>query len=206
MTSPPRVRRKRAGAASRTNHRSDVRDAALTLFAERGYRSTGIRDIAEALRIGTTSVYSHIASKQELLRDIVLETCDALLQVQSDAIGSTDDVVEQLRRVAEGHVHYVARARREALVTTEDFASVEEPWLAEVLAKRHAYQVGVQQIIESGQQSGHFRIDEPKLASFAIIEMCESVARWFRDSGPLSESRVAYAYGNFAVRLAGAES
>jgi AcrR family transcriptional regulator len=185
------------------NQLSDVRDAALTLFAERGYRGTGIRDIAEALNIGTTSVYSHIASKQELLRDIVLETCDELLQVQADAIASTDDVAEQLRRAAEAHVRQVARRRREALVTTEDFANVEEPWLAEVLAKRHQYQANIQDLIEKGRAAERFAIDEPKLASFAIIEMCESVARWFRDSGPLSESRVAYAYGNFAVRVVG---
>jgi AcrR family transcriptional regulator len=194
---------KRGRGSGRGNQLSDVRDAALTLFSERGYRGTGIRDIADALNIGTTSVYSHIASKQQLLRDVVLETCDELLQIQAAAMESTDDVAEQLRRVVEAHVRHIAGHRREALVTTEDFASVEEPWLTEVLEKRHAYQANVQTLIEQGRAAGRFAIDEPRLASFAIIEMCESVARWFRDSGPISEARVAYAYGNFAVRVVG---
>jgi AcrR family transcriptional regulator len=203
MAASHRVKGRRSTPPARPNQLSDVKDAALTLFAERGYRGTGIRDIAEALGIGTTSVYSHVSSKQDLLRDIVLETCADLLQAQADAIGSTDDMVEQLRRVAEAHVRLVARSRREALVTTEDFTAVEEPWLSEVLSMRRRYQQTVQEILERGQSQGRFDVDEPKLASFAIIEMCESVARWFRDSGPRSESRVAYAYGNFAVRLAG---
>lgn len=187
----------------RPNQIDDVRAAALELFAERGYRATGIRDLARALGLGPTSVYSHISSKQELLRDIVVETCRTLVAIQRDAIASTDDPAEQLRRAAESHVRFIMQFRREALVTTVEFMEVEEPSLAEVLALRHQFQHTLQELIERGQTLGRFNGDEPKIASFAIIEMCEGVARWFRESGVLSESRVAFLYGEFAVRIAG---
>lgn len=203
MSISGRPKEKRRRQSGKGTELEDIREVALTLFAERGYRGTGIRDIAEALEIGSTTVYNNITSKQDLLRDIVLETCSALLEIQADAIASTDDVVEQLRRIAEGHVHYAAGRQREALITTEDFDAVEEPWLTEVMALRQQYQHRVQEIVEAGKTAGVFDVDLPKLASFAIIEMCESVARWFRDTGPLSQSRVAYAYGDFAVRIAG---
>lgn len=187
----------------RTNHIGDVREAALQLFAERGYRATGIREIARALELGPTSVYSHISSKQDLLRDIVVETCRAIAAEQRDAISVVDDPVEQLRRATEAHVRYVTRFQRQALVTTKEFMEVEEPALSEVLELRHLIQQTVQGLIERGRDIGALRVDEPKVASFAIIEMCEGVARWFRKSGELSESRIAHLYGDFAVRLAG---
>jgi AcrR family transcriptional regulator len=192
-------------APRRTNHIGDVREAALELFAQRGYRATGIREIARALELGPTSVYSHISSKQDLLRDIVVETCRALAAEQQDAISVVDDPVEQLRRAVEAHVRYVTRFQRHALVTTTEFMEVEEPALSEVLEQRHVIQQTIQGLIERGRDIGVFRVEEPKVASFAIIEMCEGVARWFRRSGELSESRIAHLYGEFAVRLAGGQ-
>jgi len=181
----------------------DVRAVAVELFAERGYRATGIRDIAQALGLGPTSVYSHIASKQELLRDVVLDVCRAVAALQAEALATSADPVDRLRRAVEAHVRYVTRYRREALVTTQDFGEVEEPALAEVLEVRARIQRTLQDVIEAGVAAGALAVDDPKIASFAIIEMCEGVARWFRETGALPEERIAGLYGEFAVRLAG---
>jgi AcrR family transcriptional regulator len=183
----------------------DVRAAAIELFAERGYRGTGIRDIAQALGLGPTSVYSHIGSKQELLRDIVLGACRAVAALQEEALAMSTDPVERLRRAVEAHVRYITRYRREALVTTQDFDEVEEPASREVLELRARIQGTLQGVIEAGVAAGALAVDDPKIASFAIIEMCEGVARWFRETGALPEARIAGLYGEFAVRLAGGE-
>jgi AcrR family transcriptional regulator len=191
-------------AARTSNQLSDVREAALTLFAERGYRSTGVRDIADALGIGATSVYSHVRSKGELLRDIVVGTLDAVLLNQADAIASTDDVVDQLRRAAESQIRYFTRFPREAIVTTRDFTWADAGDLPEILDKRQTYRSRIEELLERGTAEGHFRPKNSKIGAFAIIEMCEAVPVWFRPDGELSESAVAYLYGEYAVRLAGA--
>jgi AcrR family transcriptional regulator len=197
---PARQRR----AARTSNQLVDVREAALTLFAERGYRSTGVRDIADALGIGATSVYSHVRSKGELLRDIVVGTLDAVLLNQADAIASTDDVVDQLRRAAESQIRYFTRFPREAIVTTRDFTWADADDLPEILDKRQTYRSRIEELLERGTTEGHFRPRNSKIGAFAIIEMCEAVPIWFRPDGELSESAVAYLYGEYAVRLAGA--
>jgi AcrR family transcriptional regulator len=186
----------------RINQRSDVVDAALSLFAKQGYRSTGVRDIAEALDIGTTSVYSHIRSKADLLRDIVLQTLDAVLAAQADAITSSDDVVVQLRRVAEAQVRYFTRFPREAIVTTQDFGCTEGADLKAVQERRHRYLHRIEELLERGSSEGRFSVDNIKLTAFAIIEMCEAVPKWFHPGGDLSDERVAYLYGEFAARIA----
>jgi AcrR family transcriptional regulator len=185
------------------NQRSDVRAAAVALFAERGYRSTGMRDIAEALDIGTTSVYSHISSKAELLHEITLSTIDAIITTQADAIASSDDVEQQLRRVVESMVRHFTRYPQESIVATRDFVWAEGDNRDEILARRQRLRHGIEDILERGAAQGRFVVESSKMAAFAIIEMCEAVPTWFRDGGELSDARVAYLYGEYAIRIAG---
>lgn len=46
-------------------------DAAVDLFAERGYDGVSIRDIAAAVGIKESSIYKHYASKDEIMEKIV---------------------------------------------------------------------------------------------------------------------------------------
>ena len=84
-----------------------------------------MRDIAEALGIGPTSVYTHISSKAELLQEIVIDTLDAILAIQSEAITSTSDVVQQLRRAAESQVRYFVENPKESLIAIREFRWAE---------------------------------------------------------------------------------
>jgi AcrR family transcriptional regulator len=54
--------------------RQRILDAALILFAERGYDATSMREIAE--RIGTTkaALYYHFASKGDIVRTMLVDT------------------------------------------------------------------------------------------------------------------------------------
>jgi AcrR family transcriptional regulator len=179
-----------------------VVDAALSLFARQGYRSTGIREIAQALDIGTTSVYSHIRSKADLLGEILIGSLDGVLAAQADAIASSTDVVVQLRRAAEAQVRYFTRHPREALVMTRDFSCAEGSDLDAVMQRRHVYLSKIEQLLQEGVDRRQFSVDSVKVTAFAIIEMCEAVPKWFRSNGDLSEDRISYLYGEFAVRIA----
>jgi AcrR family transcriptional regulator len=181
-----------------------VYEAALTLFAAHGYRATGIRDIADALGIGTTSVYSHIDSKAELLSEVVLTTIEAVLQGQTDAIASSEDAAEQLRRTVESFVRHFTRHPREAIVTTRDFVWLDGEDRVRALALRDEFRARIMALLRRGHERGSFTVDNAKVAAFAIIEMCEAIPTWFDPAGELSEARVAYLYAEFAVSIAGA--
>jgi AcrR family transcriptional regulator len=196
-------KRPRRGRPRVINDRSDVRAAATELFAERGYRGTGVRDIADALGIGATSVYSHIKTKAELLHEIVIETLDALLAMQHDAIASTDDVVEQLRRTAEGQLRFLVEHRHESLIAIREFPWAEGGALSAILERRRRYRTAFEDLLTDGVSRGRMAVANPKIAAFAIIEMAEGVPRWFRPGGDMSINQLAYLYGEFALRIAG---
>jgi AcrR family transcriptional regulator len=183
---------------------ADVREAALNLFAERGYHATSMRDIAAALGLQAPSLYNHVSAKQDLLREVMVETMDLLLVQVAAAIASTPDVTEQLRRATEAHVRYHAVHRRNVRVGNYEIPALEQPHRRAVVERRRKYSQIILELIERGVQAGRFDCHSPLLATYAILQMGIGVAMWFREDGPLTADSVAYQYGDIALRIVGA--
>jgi AcrR family transcriptional regulator len=198
--------RARRGRPRGINERSDVRAAAVALFAEQGYRATGVREIADALGIGATSIYSHIKSKSDLLHEILIDTLDALLAVQRDAVTSSPDVVEQLRRAAESQVRFLVEHPHEALIAIRDFRWAQGDALTAIYERRRRYRKVFEDLLIEGANQGSMSVSNTKITAFSIIEMAEGVPRWFRPGGEVSINQLAYLYGEFALRVAGVRS
>ena len=183
---------------------AEIRDAALLLFAERGYAATTMTDIGAAVGMRGPSLYKHVGAKQELLAQIMTGTMDALLHTHRTAVTGCEDIVERLRRAAEAHVRYHARHRLEAFVGTREIRSLEEPHRAEVLRLRAAYEQAFRELLAEGVAAGRFQVTTVKLTSYAIVDLGMGVAVWYREDGDLTEDQIVYQYGDFALRLAGA--
>jgi AcrR family transcriptional regulator len=193
-----------AAAGARSAVTADaVLDAALTLFAERGYHGTAVSQIAAGLGIRTPSLYNHMRSKQDLLEAIIGRTVDSVLDDFRTAVDDVSDPVERLRRAIRVYALRHATHRREALVANRDTASLPEPARTRVRQRERNHERAVRAIICDGVGTGDFHVDSPALASFAILEMCLSIARWFRDDGARTAEQVADEYTDFALRIAG---
>jgi AcrR family transcriptional regulator len=180
-----------------------VLDAALTLFAERGYHGTAVSQIAASLSIRTPSLYNHMRSKQDLLEAIIGPTVDGVLDDFRAAVDGLSDPVERLRRAVRVYALRHATHRREALVANRDTASLPEPARTRTRQRERDHERAVRAIICDGAGTGDFHVASPALASFAILEMCLSIARWFRDDGDRTAGQIADEYADFALRIAG---
>ncbi|MGC5615418.1 TetR/AcrR family transcriptional regulator [Georgenia sp. Z1491] len=181
-----------------------VLDMALTLFAERGYHGTTLRQIAEALGIRTPSLYNHMTSKASLLDAITTSTITAVVDEFTAATEGVTDPVERLRRATEVYAFRHAVHRRETMVVNGDAVHLEDPARSLVREKRRWHERAFRQIIVDGVDAGVFDVESAKLASFAIREMCVSVSRWFRvGGGDTTPEELSRQYGEYALRIAG---
>lgn len=183
----------------------ELREAALTLFAERGYRGTTMRDIAQNLGIRAPSLYNHLRSKQEILRDIMFGTMERAFAAHRAAVHEVDDVTGQLRQAAEAHALLTIRYRREVLVTHREIPSLDEPDRVAIIDKQREYVRGFRAIIERGCSLGRFDVESPRVASFALLEMLNGLEKWYCETGRHSEEDVVRQYGDFALRIVGAK-
>jgi AcrR family transcriptional regulator len=180
-----------------------IREVALTLFARFGYHGTPLSLIATELGIRTPSLYNHMRAKEDLLRDIVADTTEQVWDDYKAAVDSVDDVAERLRRAVTTYALRHATHRREALIVNRDVGSLPEPARTQVLDLRRRHERAIRGLIQEGVELGRFHVQTPALASFGILEMCVSIARWFRDDGPVPAEAVAEQYGDYALRIAG---
>ncbi|TQM11267.1 TetR/AcrR family transcriptional regulator [Pseudonocardia kunmingensis] len=180
-----------------------VLDAALTLFAQRGYHGTALSQIAEALGVRTPSLYNHMRSKHELLLTIVERTVDGVLDDFHAATAGRTDPLDRLYHATRIYAQRHATHRREAIVVNRDTSSLDEPYRTQMQARRREHEHALRDIIAEGVDTGRFTIETPALGSFAIREMCVSIARWFNDDGPLTPQRVAREYTEFALSIVG---
>lgn len=185
--------------------RADVLDAALTLFAERGYHGTSLKQVAQQLDIRTPSLYNHMESKASLLSEIVLGTLERVVVDLEQVIADVEDPIELLRQATEVYALHHATHPREALVVNQDSSSLDEPDRSEAQRIRRENERAFRQIIIDGKEAGVLAVESPKLASFAIREMCVSIARWYQEGGELTADEVARQYSDYALRVVGAE-
>ncbi len=68
----------RTKAASFDAQRAAIRDAAARLFADKGYASASIADLARACGVSKALMYHYYRDKEDLLADVALSYVDRL--------------------------------------------------------------------------------------------------------------------------------
>ncbi|MGH3649335.1 MAG: TetR/AcrR family transcriptional regulator, partial [Acidimicrobiia bacterium] len=89
------------------NSRDDVVRAAGRLFAQRGYHGTSMRDLGRELGLLGSSLYSHVASKQDLLVEVVEEGARLFEASAEDALASPGAAADRLDALIGGHIDVV---------------------------------------------------------------------------------------------------
>jgi AcrR family transcriptional regulator len=182
---------------------SRIHDAALRLFAARGYAATGIREIASDAGVTTAALYHHMGNKQDLLVTIMRDVMHDMIAGAREAIAETDDVSAQLAGLARAHVIYNGEHLLEALVGDGEIRSLDHANRARIIKLRDTYEELWADVIARGVEAGVFRISDEKLFRLAVIQMCNSVSYWYTPSGPSPLRTIAEEFADYALAMAG---
>lgn len=177
--------------------RDELLAIAARLFAERGFRNTTVRDIADAAGILSGSLYHHFDSKESMV-DEILQTFQVELFAAYEQILASDltprKKIEAAVRLSfeaiDQHHHEVAIFQNEA------------DWLGDLgdrfayLAERHAQSRQVWlTLLQEGMESGDLKSDlDLELAYRFIRDTVWVAVRWYRPGGDLSARKVADQY------------
>lgn len=89
--------------AARQDKRVRIIDAAVEVFAEKGYRSARISDIARGAGVADGTIYLYFRNKEDLLLTIFEEKMDLLLRDLRAALSGHDDPLARMRAYARFH-------------------------------------------------------------------------------------------------------
>src|SRR2546430_145848 len=157
-----------------STRRSELTREAAKLFAQKGYHGTSIGDIADALGVQKGSLYSHIASKEDLLYETMREGA-AAFHGALDAIPDELPVTEKIRLALRGHLRVVAEQLDVATVFVQEWRYLEGERREEILGERRRYEERVRALFREGRELGDLRTDLDDVTA-ALLTL--SAANW----------------------------
>ncbi|MES0873174.1 TetR/AcrR family transcriptional regulator [Sinimarinibacterium thermocellulolyticum] len=184
-----------------------VLDAALRLFAERGYGGTSVRDIATAADVQPATLYAHFPSKAHVLAELVRIGHEAHHQRMREALLEVQPSPRlQLAAMVRAHVSMHADYPMLAVVANAELHALPADLAAPALQLRRQSEQLMLEIVERGLRMGEFSVAQPWLAVAAIGAMGLRVAHWYTPESGMSVDTVAEAYVEFAWRIVGAKA
>ena len=149
-------------------------DAAVRVFARKGYHASRVGDIAEEAGVAYGLLYHYCESKEEVLLTVFRETWRALIETIRSVEEAGDPPREQLRKVAE--ILLRSWRRDPDLVRV----LVREVGRSQTLPARveevGAVFLAIEGIVERGQAAGDLRGDvEPRLVSWIFYGAIEEI-------------------------------
>jgi AcrR family transcriptional regulator len=178
----------------------EILEAAAEVFHRKGYESTSIQDIADAVGILKGSLYYYIDSKEDLLYAILQDVHeDALRNIErTNAIDG--DALQRIRAFVSLHIEFNAENLVKMGVFFQDFRSLGEERRAVIVEERDQYDQFLRTLIQEGQEQGLVCPDvDPKLAGLAVLGMTNWIYHWYQPSGERTAPELAQAYADLVV-------
>lgn len=174
MARPARNLDKNANGAPKAER---IREAAIRVFARKGFYHSTISDVAGAAEVAEGTIYLYYKNKDDLLISIFEHSMELFLQEANRELAGLEDPKEKLKRFLALHLELVQK--------NPDLAQVLQIELRQSSKFMKEYEGGkfsdylnvVRSILEEGQAKGSFRKDlEPRILRRAIFGAVDELA------------------------------
>jgi TetR/AcrR family transcriptional regulator, cholesterol catabolism regulator len=186
----------RAGVARRER----ILEEAARLFGRRGYHATSMRDIGEATGLLAGSLYAHIASKEDLLYEIVVEAGSEFI-ARLEEVETTDAGPEgRLRLAMRAHIAVLAGNVDAAWVFHHEWKALTGERREEVRRLRRRYEALWDRIVADLPGAA-----DKRFARLLVLSAANWTYTWYRPEGPLSPEEVADRFTDLLLAGLGAK-
>ena len=180
----------RSKAAGFETQRAAIRDAAAQLFADKGYASASIAELARACGVSKALMYHYYRDKEALLADIALAYVERLAAIVDEVARLELPPAAHLRRLIEAFMaeyeHSAARHR----VLVQDVKYLERAHRSRVLARQRKVVDGFAAVIAKLTPEAT-RAELAKPLTMTLFGMMNWTFTWLKDRGPLTYSDMA---------------
>ncbi|MFE0679860.1 TetR/AcrR family transcriptional regulator [Streptomyces sp. NPDC058961] len=152
---------------------------AVRIFNERGYDGTSMEHLSKAAGISKSSIYHHVAGKEELLHRAVSRAIEGLFGVLDEPGAGRGRSIER--------VEYVTRRTVEVLMAELPYVTLllrvrgntkTERWAME---RRREFDQRVADLLKAAVADGDLRTDlDIRLATRLLFGMVNSLVEWYR--------------------------
>jgi TetR/AcrR family fatty acid metabolism transcriptional regulator len=171
------------------NRREQIIDAAIKVFADKGFYNAKVADVAHTAGVADGTIYLYFKNKDDLLISLFESKMEMILTRFTATLQTAPTATEKLKRFIQLHFQMIEQDQHLAEVF-----QVELRQSSKFLKDYHNQKFidflnVIGQIIKEGQQSGEFRknvrINTTKLAIFGAVD--EIARQWILTPEPKSQ-------------------
>jgi AcrR family transcriptional regulator len=193
-SAPSRPRRTAGGDDRNRQPRGDRRrqqilDAAVELFAAKGYRGTGVAALAERVGMTATGMLYYFGSKERLLQEVVEE------RDRRDVLGLDSLTLSSLRELGRHNAETALLTRLYVVLGAESF-DPDDPLHDFFVQRYETARTLTRSVLEHERDAGHLRpdVDVEQIAREVMAVLMGLEIQWLFDPSAVDLAGVMEAY------------
>ena len=160
--------------------RRRILEEARELFFAQGYEATTLDSIAESLDVTKPFLYSYFRNKSEILNAICEIGITESIAAQEEVLAMDLSPPEKLRLIVERVTSIVIRDQKYVVVYNREEKNLEAAEQKHLIDLRKSFDQRLAKLLEEGNASGDFSVDQPRMLAVSISGMLTWVATWYR--------------------------
>lgn len=179
----------------------ELLERAAEIFAERGFANTTLQDIADAAKVGRTTLYHYFKSKDEFLTALVEDvTIQSSRRMRAIRMKSEVAPSERLREAVLASLEWLLARPNRFKVLVRDEHTLPPDILRRHEAAKRDLLAEFTAIMQAGIDAGEFHAGAPGVMALSVIGMCNWSVWWFNPKGAMTSGQVGEMIAAMAVR------
>lgn len=179
--------------------KDEIINTAAKLFRERGYSAVTMRDLAKAMGIKAASLYNHIDSKQDILKEIIISLAEEFIDGMKLIKAFQGNSIEKLKQIIKLHVDITARNTFGMASLNNDWMHLEEKSLEYFLQLRLNFENDFRNILIEGIRVNEIVDSNVDVTLFSMHSTLRSLYLWFPKKEDLDPKELANILSNVLI-------
>lgn len=161
------------------------------LFANKGYHSTSMREIARELGINQSTLYHYFESKEDILFKLMSDGMDDALETLEKICAIDLPPEEKLKKVLAFYARYSVGEKERVILLINEMNSLNEDYRHILIVKQRRYVEQIKSIMNELASQHKMKDLHPSIATFAFFGMVHYTFKWYHKEGPVGLDELA---------------
>lgn len=159
---------------------------AASLFREKGYKATSMRELADAVGVEAASLYNHIHSKTEILHVICFNVANRFMSHMESIEQEQVSAIVKVEKLLRFHIKEMLHQYEEVYVSDREWKHLTDPYLSNFQNQRRTYRKRFAAIIEKGIAAGEIKSIDAPTAVLIMLHAVSGIESWHRSTAKIS--------------------
>ena len=178
------------------SRRDELLKLAATMFADRGLKSTTVRDIADSAGILSGSLYHHFKSKEQMVEEVLKDFLDWLFERYQEIVATESTPLDRVKGLFMASFEAIEHRHAQVVIYQDEAKRLSgQPRFSYVDERNKEQRKMWVDVLNQGIEEGYFRPDIDVDLVYRFIRDTTWVSvRWYQPGGPLTAEQVGRQY------------